>query len=339
VIGALRDFLVEHDELADLDPAQRRLELRRLLSEEDSTLSLSDVVAHIDGFGPLTHLMSDPDVTDVLVNGHDEVWVERSGSLWRTDVRFHDEDSLRALLDRLLGEAGASADISHPIADARLRDGSRLHVVLPPIAPAPLVSIRRLPSVAPSLDELVRRSALTAAQADSLMAEVAAGSNIAISGATGTGKTTLLGSLLALVPERERIVVLEETRELPAVGGHVVSLLTRLPNAEGAGGIDLADLVRASLRMRPDRLVIGEVRGAEALALLAALNTGHTGSLVTVHASSTGRVVDRLVSLALHADGGPSESTIRAEAESVFDVFVHLERDGEMRRVVDIRTR
>jgi pilus assembly protein CpaF len=211
-------------------------------------------------------------------------------------------------------------------------------VVLPPIAPAPLVSIRRLPSVAPSLDELVRRTALTAAQAESLTAEVAAGSNIAISGATGTGKTTLLGSLLALVPERERVVVLEETRELPVVGGHVVSLLTRLPNAEGVGGIDLADLVRASLRMRPDRLIIGEVRGAEALALLGALNTGHRGSLVTVHASSAGRVVDRLVSLALHADGGPSESTIRAEAERAFDVFVHLERDGEMRRVVDIRT-
>ena len=211
-------------------------------------------------------------------------------------------------------------------------------MVLPPIAPVPLVSIRRLPSVAPSLDELVRRSALTAAQAESLSTEVAAGSNIAISGATGTGKTTLLGSLLALVSERERILVLEETRELPVVGGHVVSLLTRLPNAEGAGGIDLADLVRASLRMRPDRLVIGEVRGAEALALLGALNTGHRGSLVTVHASSTGRVVDRLVSLALHADGGPSEATIRAEAERAFDVFVHLERDGEMRRVVDIRT-
>ena len=334
---ALIDFLVEHDELAELDPAARRLELRRLLSDERSPLSLTEVVQHIDGYGPLTPLMNDPDVTDVLINGHDEVWVDRSGSLGRAHIGFEDEASLIALLDRLLGDAGASADMSHPIADARLRDGSRIHVVLPPVAPVPLVSIRRLPTIAPALDELIARSALTGAQAELLAAAIADGSNIAISGATGTGKTTLLGSLISLVPGSERIVVLEETRELPNLGGHVVSLLTRAPNAEGAGGIDLSDLVRASLRMRPDRLVIGEVRGAEARAMLGALNTGHRGSLVTLHASSAGRVVDRLVALALQADGGPSEATIRAEAEGAFDLFVHLERVGDVRRVADIR--
>jgi pilus assembly protein CpaF len=335
---ALTELLLDHDDLADLDPPARRLEVRRLLSErQDANLTLSEVIDHIEGAGPLTALLNGSDVTDVLVNGHDEVWVERGGTLERTDVRFEDEASLRALIERWLGDGGATADISHPIADVRLRDGSRLHVVLPPVSTVPLVSIRRHPVRAPSLDELVERGMLSDGQAMRLRTAVSDRSSIAISGATGTGKTTMLGSLLSLVPASERIVVLEETRELACSAPHSVSLLTRPPNAEGSGGIELVDLVRASLRMRPDRIVVGEVRGAEALALLGALNTGHRGSLVTIHASSSERVVDRMVTLALQAPTSLREDVVRAEAGRAWDLFVHLERDGTQRRVTEIR--
>jgi pilus assembly protein CpaF len=340
VTSALHELILEHDELADLDPAARRLEVRKLLSErQDATLSLRDVLDHIDGAGPLTPVMKDPLVTDVLVNGHDEVWIERAGALERTDLRFQDERSLRALIERWLGEGGAAADISHPIADVRLRDGSRLHVVLPPVSTVPLVSIRRLPAAAPSLKELVGAGMLTDDQAGALSAAIATGRSIAISGATGTGKTTLLGSLLSSISPAERVVLLEETRELSCSAPHVVSLLTRPPNAEGNGGIELADLVRASLRMRPDRIIVGEVRGPEAMALLNALNTGHRGSLVTIHASSAERIVDRMVSLALQAPTSLGEEAVRAEARKAWDLCVHLERAGTRRRVAEIRER
>jgi pilus assembly protein CpaF len=257
--------------------------------------------------------------------------------LERTDLRFDNESSLRALLERWVGEGGATADISHPIADVRMRDGSRLHVVLPPVSTVPLLSIRRLPRDAPSLEGLIDMGMLTESQASVLSAAVVSRGSIVISGATGTGKTTLLGSLLGLVPSTERVVLLEETRELPRAAPHTVSLLTRPPNAEGAGGVELVDLVRASLRMRPDRIVVGEVRGPETLALLAALNTGHRGSLVTIHASSVDRVVDRLVALALQAPTALGEATVRTAAGQAWDLGVHLERAGSLRRVAEIR--
>jgi pilus assembly protein CpaF len=277
----LLELVMEHDELAELDPASRRLALRALLlevSEGDVSSVLSELCDEVDGLGPLSSLMQQAGVTDVLVNGCSEVWVERHGRLERTQARFEGARALRAFIDRVLGAVGAQADASNPVADARLRDGSRIHVVLPPIAPdGPLISIRRFPERAPSLGQLVARGMLRRPEARLLAGLVVDRKTLSISGATGSGKTTLLNALLAEVPVTERVVLIEETPELKPSGPQCVSLVARRPNLEGAGGIDLAYLVRAALRMRPDRIIVGEVRGPEALAALAAMSTGHAG--------------------------------------------------------------
>ena len=330
----LMDLVLEHDELADLDPAERRLALRslvtRVLGTEHAAAIVPVLADAIDGFGPLSALMRDEDVTDVLVNGPNEVWVERRGSLERVDVRWDSEAELRAFIARWLGAAGARVDASHPIADARLEDGSRIHAVLPPIAPGgPLVSIRRWPRTGWSLPALVDAGMLGEEEALLLRSSVANRRSIAISGGTGSGKTTLMNALLAFVGEVERIVVIEETPELRPPCAHHVSLIARPPNVEGKGAIDLDALVRASLRMRPDRIVVGEVRGPEALSALDAMATGHEGSMLTVHARSARDALERLVSLSLYAASGASEESLRGRVLRAFDLVAHLERrDG-----------
>lgn len=330
----LLELALRHDELAELDAAERRLALRALVVENDgpgyAAASLTELANAIDGFGPLTTLMEDEDVTDVLVNGPLEIWIERKGRLSRASPAFRDEQDLRAFIDRLLSVAGARADSSRPISDARLRDGSRIHVVLPPVAPAgPLVSIRRFPREPPTLADLIAWGMMDELQAARLRAAVDNKATMAISGGTGCGKTTLLNALLGEIADGERVVLLEETPELRPGCSHCVGLLTREVNVEGSGAVQLADLVRAALRMRPDRIVIGEVRGPEALAALAAMSVGHEGSMVTVHARSVHDVVDRLVSLALLAGGGASEESLRHQVSSAFSLFVHLERTVE----------
>nr|MDQ3915021.1 Flp pilus assembly complex ATPase component TadA [Actinomycetota bacterium] len=301
---ALFERVLDNDWLADLDPARRRLAVRDLLTPDERSAAgaadaVTEVADHIDGYGPLTELMARPGVTDVLVNGPHEVWIEEDGELHGTAVAWPSEESLRSFVDRLLARAGAGVDPARPIADARLADGSRVHVVLPPIAPrGPLVSIRRFPAVRLTLDDLVERRMVEPANARRLAACVAARTGIAISGATGSGKTTLLNALVALVDPGERVVTIEETPELGPFGSHVVSLVTRPPNVEGTGEVDLDALVRASLRMRPDRIVVGEARGAEAAAALAAMATGHSGSMITLHARSASDAPGRLAALA-----------------------------------------
>lgn len=334
------DIVLQHEELADLDPARRRLALRELVPEmraRGCRVDVSQLAEDIDGYGPLSALMRDPEVTDILVNQPGDVWVERSGRLDRAAVAFDDEGELRAFIERCLGRAGRRADISEPIADAALPDGSRMHVVLPPIArDGPLVSIRRIPRIRYALSELVDRSMLTAREARFLTEAVHSRSTIAVSGGTGSGKTTLVNALLSLVQAGERVVVIEETPELAPACAHAVCLTTRNKNVAGVGAVDAADLVRAALRMRPDRIVIGEVRGAEALAALSAMSTGHEGSMVTLHARSADDAVRRMVALALQAGGGASESSLEAQFAAAFDVLVHLERAGG-RRVAAIR--
>jgi pilus assembly protein CpaF len=337
----LFELVLDHPELADLDPAARRLALRSLVAD---ALETSDVSVHatrladlIDGFGSLTAVMSDEDVTDVLVNGPEEVWVERAGSLQRADVSLG-RDELDALLHRLMDDAGARLDLSHPIASARLANGARIHAVLPPVAPAgPLVSIRRFPARPLGIADLTRAGFMTEEQRARLVEVVHARHSIAIGGATGTGKTTLLNALLMCIPGHERIVTIEEVAELHVAGRHVASLVGREPNIEGRGGIDLVTLVRAALRMRPDRIVVGEVRGAEAVAALAALSTGHEGSMVTVHARSTAGALSRIVDLGLQASSGASERALERQVRRAFDVVVHLERgEGGRRRVASV---
>jgi pilus assembly protein CpaF len=334
-------LVLEHDEIADLDPAQRRLALRSLVLRRraggDARSMIGTLADSIDGFGPLSEVMADCSVTDVMINGPREVWVERDGHTEPAKISWPDDASLTAFVDRLLGRAGARVDMSQPIADARLVDGSRIHVVVPPIAPeGPLVSIRKWPDRRFTLEDLAARAMFDRDTMTELRSAVVARKSILVSGATATGKTTLLNALLGAVPREERIVVVEEARELAPECEHWVSLMTRSANLEGRGEIDMLLLVRTALRMRPDRLVIGEVRGREALAALGALSTGHAGSMMTVHAMSASDALSRLVSLALQAASGDSEATLRTMAERAVDVVVHLERRAGARRVVDV---
>ena len=339
----LLELAFQHDEMAELDVAERRLALRDLVlqhgDDENTSARLAEIADAIDGFGPLTSLMEDHAVTDVLINGFAEVWIERAGTVTRTEVSFPDEGALRDWIDRMLARAGARVDAARPIADARLPDGSRVHVVLPPIGPrGPLVSIRKWPRLPLTLDDLYDKGMMTRSQRDFLRAAVRDKKTLAISGGTGSGKTTVLNALLGEMPADTRVVVLEETPELRPRCAHHVSLLTRVENVEGVGTVDLADLVRASLRMRPDRIVVGEVRGEEALAALSAMSVGHEGSMVTVHARAASAVRDRLVSLTLLAGSGAGPETLRRQVDDAFDYFVHLERTSEGdRRVVEIR--
>ena len=326
-----------HEELADLDVGERRLALRSLIASNELDCSIQELADWVDGWGPLSSLMRDPEVTDVLVNGPDEVWVERAGYLVPEGALFRDADELNRLLERLLGEAGVQANASRPLVDARLKEGSRLHVVLPPVAPrGPLVSIRRFPREGFRLDDLVARGMLEQDHAERLMTAVSERLTIAISGGTGSGKTTLLNALLGCIGPDERVVVVEESAELRPLCTHWVSLIARAKNADGRGEIDLASLVRAALRMRPDRIVVGEIRGPEALAALAAMSTGHPGSMVTIHARSGNEALNRMVALALSARTGLSESALTSSVCAAIDVTVHLERIGGRRRVAEI---
>lgn len=330
---ALLERVLANDWLATLDPPQRQLALRELLSPEeragdDALRAVAEVADHVDGYGPLAEVMGRPGVTDVLVNGPAEVWAEQDGELRPVDVTWPDAGALRDYADRLLARGGAAADASTPVADARLPDGARVHVVLPPIAPrGPLLSIRRFPSTRFTLGDLVGLTMLDGSQAGMLSELVRARASIVVSGATGSGKTTLLNALLELVGPDERVVIIEETPELGPFSSHVVSLAARPPNVEGAGEVDLHALVRASLRMRPDRIVVGEVRGREADAALAAMATGHEGSMLTVHAGSAAEAPDRLAYLA-----GRQAAAVR----HAVGAFVHVVRDGARRRVAEI---
>lgn len=337
----LLDLVRDHDELAALDPAARRLALRELLAdgetEGDPGQALARLSDWIDGYGPLTRLMADAGISDILVNGADEVWVDRRGRLELADVSFSGPGELMHLIERWMGSAGGRADAAHPIGDARLSDGSRLHVVLPPIASdGPIVSIRRFPRDPYSLTDLTELGLITADQAVSLRDSVLNRRTIVIGGATGTGKTTLANALLGCVPADERVVIIEETPELRPTCAHWVSMIARGPNQEGAGALDQSALLRAALRMRPDRIVVGEARGPEVSVALQAMATGHEGSLLTVHARDASDVRERLVELALMCPGIP-EKVIRRQVERSIDVVVQVARHDGRRLVVEVR--
>ena len=331
------DLVFTHDELAELDTAQRRLAMRRVLADAGmDAVHLPRVAALVDGFGVLDDLMRDPTVTDILVNRWDEIWVEREGSLTRTGVSFASLDELMDTIERLMGRGGGRVDAARPISDIALPGGARMHVVLPPLSSGgPVISIRKFPGVPLSLDDLLARGMFDEATAELLTTSVQQRLSIAISGRTGCGKTTLLNALLGLIPATERLVTIEETPELRPGCPHHVSLIARPSNVEGVGEVTLADLLRASLRMRPDRIVVGEVRGPEAVVALDAMSTGHPGSLVTVHARSAADVETRFVALA--ATGGDlSEETSRSRFRDSFDLVVHVDRDRGVRRVSEV---
>ena len=311
------------------------------LRAEDRVFGHDTVLAVVDevrrdtaGAGPLDPLLRLPDVTDVLVNGAHAVHVDRGSGLEPSDVTFPDEASVRRLAQRLATLAGRRLDDASPWVDARLPDGTRLHAVLAPVArPGTVICLRVPPRRSFTLAELVDLGATDAVGASALSALVASRRAFLVSGGTGTGKTTLLAALLAEVPERERLVVVEDATELRPRHPHVVGLEARPANVEGRGLVTLRDLVRQALRMRPDRLVVGEVRGAEVVDLLAALNTGHEGGCGTVHANSAADVPARFEALGLAA--GLPRAAVHSQLVAGVDVVVHLRRDRAGRRRID----
>jgi pilus assembly protein CpaF len=302
--------------------------------EELCDLILRDTI----GLGPLEELLADPEVEEVMVNGPHDVYVERGGSIERTSVRFESEQALRDAIERILTPLGRRVDELSPMADARLGDGSRVNVVIPPLSvDGPAVSIRRFAGSRPGPDELVAWGTLTASARDLLAAAVAERSSVLISGGTGSGKTTLLNALSRFIAPRERVITIEDAAELRLQQPHVVRLESRPASVEGRGEITIRDLLRNALRMRPDRIVIGEVRGAEALDLLTALNTGHDGALSTVHANSPLDALRRLETLSLMAGVGLPHEAIREQVARGIDLVVHLERTATgARRVTEI---
>ncbi|MDP3711685.1 MAG: TadA family conjugal transfer-associated ATPase [Mycobacteriales bacterium] len=306
-----------------------------LRGDGDLLAVLRALQSEIVGTGPLESLLADPAVTDVLVNGPREVWVDRGGGLERVDVRFPDEASVRRLAARLAAPTGRRLDDAQPWVDARLPGGVRLHAVLPPLSPSgTLLSLRVARSTVLSVEELVATATVPPDGALLLRSLVASRAAFLVTGGTGTGKTTLLTALLSLADPRERLLLVEDVGELAPAHPHVVRLEARPPNVEGAGEVALRDLVRQALRMRPDRLVVGEVRGAEVVDLLAALNTGHEGGCGTLHANSSTDVPARLEALA--AVAGLGRDALHSQLASGLRVVVHLARVGGRRRVAEV---
>lgn len=296
---------------------------------------IDSVVDSIVGLGPIEMLLRDPGVTDVLVNGPDEVWVERDGRLERAPIAFPDAAAVVAAVERVIAPLGLRLDRSAPAVEARLADGSRLHAVIPPASvDGPVVAVRRFTQAVPDLDSLVEAGAATAPDVERLRQLVAGRRNLVVSGGTGAGKTTLLNLLAGEIPPSERVVTIEDAAEL-AVPGHVVRLEAHPPNADGHGGVTIRDLLRSALRLRPDRIIVGEVRGAEALDMVWALNTGHLGSLSTVHANSPDEALWRLETLAL-ADGRVAAEAVRRQIRAGIHVVVQVERSAAGRRIAAI---
>jgi pilus assembly protein CpaF len=332
---ALRRRLIERARSGAASVGELGAEVRALVEAEAPALAdlerddlVSRVVRLATGLGPLEPLLADPAVDEVMVNGAAEVWVERRGLLARVDsVRFDSDVDLMHSIERILAPLGRRVDEASPLCDARLPDGSRVNVVIPPLSlGGPCLTIRKFRRQGFSLDDLVAGETLPRPLADMLASCVRARASVLVSGGTGSGKTTTLGALSAAIPDGERIVTIEDAAELRLRQRHVVRLESRPANLEGRGEVTIRALVRNALRMRPDRIVVGEVRGAEALDMLMALNTGHEGSLTTVHANSPEDALRRVETLALMAGVGLSHEAVREQVASALQLVVHQVR-------------
>jgi pilus assembly protein CpaF len=308
------------------------------LSRDDRERLAGEIADDIFGYGPLERLLSDPSISEIMVNGPHEIWIERQGRLSETTLRFTDASHLRRIITKMVGQVGRRIDESSPLVDARLPDGSRVNAVIPPLSlSGPLLTIRKFRQDRFDIPELVQLQTLSQDAAEFLTKCIQAELNILVSGGTGSGKTTLLNALSAAVPDRDRIVTIEDAAELRLAQQHVLRLEARPKNIEGEGEITIRDLVRNALRMRPDRIIVGEVRGAEALDMLQAMNTGHEGSLSTVHANSPRDALNRVETMVLMAGYELPLRAIRQHASSALDMIVHLDRlDDGSRRVTEI---
>ncbi len=331
----------------DQDKARERIShfILEIVEREKTPLALSEreqlireILDELFGLGPLEPLLADPLVSDILVNGSQNVYVERQGLLERTSVVFDDDAHVMSIVDRIVSRLGRRVDESSPMADARLQDGSRVNVIIPPLSlDGPILSIRRFGTDPLTADKLVENDSLTPEMLQLLHAAVEGKLNILISGGTGAGKTTLLNVLSAYIPERERICTIEDAAELQLKQDHVVRLETRPPNIEGKGAIRQRQLVMNALRMRPDRIIVGEVRGQEALDMLQAMNTGHEGSLTTIHANTPRDALSRLETMVSMANVSLPDKAIRQQIASAFELVVQVSRlpDGS-RKVTSI---
>ena len=324
--------------VSNLETERVKVEIRRILEDmvmaEALPLSRADrdrlaieVHHEVFGLGPLETLMKDPEISDILVNSYDRIFVERFGKLEKTDVRFRDDAHLMQIIERIVTRVGRRVDESSPMVDARLADGSRVNAIIPPLAlDGPVLSIRRFGLDRLTINDLIQFNSVPPQIAEVAAACVKSRLNIIVSGGTGAGKTTLLNCLSNYIPESERIVTIEDSAELKLQQEHVVRLETRPANIEGQGAVTQRDLVRNALRMRPDRIVIGEVRGGEALDMMQAMNTGHDGSISTVHANSARDAISRLETMMLMAGINLPERALREQIASAVDVIVQLTR-------------
>jgi pilus assembly protein CpaF len=318
-----------------------RVHLQALLRDEDVPLTTQDrnrlvqqIGDEVLGHGPLEPFLRDSDITEIIVNGPNHVYVERSGRLLRTSARFHDDTHVRRTIDKIVGRVGRRIDESSPMVDARLPDGSRVNAVIPPIAlDGSSLTIRKFAVDPLTADDLLAFGTLTPDARWFLEAAVVEKANLLISGGTGSGKTTTLNVLSSFIPEGERIVTIEDAAELQLRQTHIVRLESRPPNIEGRGAVTIRDLVRNSLRMRPDRIIVGEVRDGAALDMLQAMNTGHEGSITTVHANSARDALARLETMVLMAGLELPSRAIREQVSSAVHIVVHQERqvDGQRR--------
>src|SRR6266511_3840394 len=316
------------------DDIRTQLAIEAGISKDDRERLVAEISDDILGHGPIERLLADDSVTEIMVNGPFDIWVERQGRLYQTTVRFNDDSHLRRIINKMVAQVGRRIDESSPMVDARLPDGSRVNAVIPPLSlSGPLITIRKFANKRLDLQEMIRLGTVSEETVDFLQRCIGAQLNILISGGTGTGKTTLLNALSQAVSDAERIVTIEDAAELQLKQAHVLRLEGRPKNIEGQGEITIRDLVRNALRMRPDRIIVGEVRGAEALDMLQAMNTGHDGSLTTVHANAPRDALARIETMVLMAGYDLPLRAIRQQVASALDMILHLERleDGSRR--------
>ena len=342
-----RDMLakIDLDKLRNLQDLRARQQIlaviQELMTRLDTPLSMvekerlcREVLDEVFGLGPLEPLLQDPTINDILVNTDRAVYVERAGILERTDVTFKDQAHLMHIIDKIVSAVGRRVDESSPMVDARLADGSRVNVIIPPLAvDGPILSIRRFGTTPLTADDLIGNVTMTPEMLGLLQGAVRARLNLVVSGGTGAGKTTLLNVLSSFIPHNERIVTIEDSAELQLKQDHVVRLECRPPNVEGRGGVRQRELLINSLRMRPDRIIVGEVRGEEALDMLQAMNTGHDGSVTTIHANSPRDAIARMETMALMANLNLPEKAIRQQIASAVAIIIQISRmsDGTRR--------
>ncbi len=337
LVAALKGYVLNEFPLSKLDDDElqtriedlvlRKLEGESLLIDEKIDI-VRDIYSSIRGFGILDGIMRDDTITEVMINGHQNIFIEQKGRVRKLETSFESERRLEDVIQRIVGQAGREVNQANPIVDTRLPDGSRVNVVLPPVSlVGPVVTIRKFSKTPMTIEKLIEYGSLTRPIADFLEILVKARYNIFVSGGTGSGKTTFLNALSNYIPKDERIITIEDSAELQIENvPNLVSLETRNANSAGAGAITIRDLIRSSLRMRPERIIVGEVRGAEALDMLQAMNTGHDGSLSTGHANSTRDMLSRLETMVLQGSAGLPLAAIRQQISSAVDIIIHLSR-------------